>query len=77
MQQSWDNIDARDDENEIRYSLTALGEAALEDVRAGVPSFCGFEPCVAPIGQVADAVAAGLPRLGRQGIPFAHRGARP
>jgi hypothetical protein len=33
-----------DDEDEIRYSLTALGEAVLSDQRG---RFRGFGPCIA------------------------------
>jgi len=37
-----------DDEAEIRYSLTALGEAVLgEGERSERPRFFGFGPCVA------------------------------
>jgi hypothetical protein len=35
-----------DDEREIRYSLTALGESILTDRDPGTPSFRGFGPCV-------------------------------
>jgi len=44
-----DLTDAEDDAAEIRYSLTALGEAALgHDPRRGRGSrFRGFGPCVA------------------------------
>jgi hypothetical protein len=35
-----------DDEREIRYSLTALGESILTDRDPRAPSFRGFGPCV-------------------------------
>lgn len=65
MQQPWDDVDARDDASEIRYSLTALGEAALDEFAVDGPRFRGFEPCVTPLDQ----------NTSRSGI--AHRGGRP
>jgi hypothetical protein len=48
MRQLWIDPDGPDDESEIRYSLTALGEAQLETADScGGPHFRGFEPCVA------------------------------
>jgi hypothetical protein len=47
MRQSWNESDRSDDEGEIRYSLTALGEAAIEAVDARSPRFHGFGPCAA------------------------------
>jgi hypothetical protein len=35
-----------DDEREIRYSLTALGELVLSDRDPSAPSFRGFGPCI-------------------------------
>jgi hypothetical protein len=35
-----------DDEREIRYSLTALGESILSERDPMAPSFRGFGPCV-------------------------------
>jgi hypothetical protein len=36
---------SQDDEREIRFSLTALGEAAVYRRRAKQPRFAGFGPC--------------------------------
>ncbi len=44
--------DADEDSAQIRYSLTALGEAQLEE-RRGKP-FRGFGPCSAPAWQAAS-----------------------
>ncbi len=44
--------DGDDDLEQIRYSLTALGEAQLEE-RRGKP-FRGFGPCSTPAWQAAS-----------------------
>ncbi len=35
-----------DDEREIRYSLTALGESVINDLDTRSPRFRGFGPCI-------------------------------
>jgi hypothetical protein len=42
------NRESRDDDDrEIRYSLTALGEAVLGELEVSGPRFSGFGPCSA------------------------------
>jgi hypothetical protein len=40
-----DDDPSLDDEREIRFSLTALGEAAVYRRRVKKPRFAGFGPC--------------------------------
>jgi len=43
-----DDDDSGADEREIRYSLTALGEAAVTRRVRRYPQFAGFGPCMCP-----------------------------
>jgi hypothetical protein len=44
--------DAGDDDREIRYSLTAHGEAVLAQIEVGAARFHGFGPCVTPSSEL-------------------------
>jgi hypothetical protein len=43
--------DSGDDDREIRYSLTALGEAVLGELEVRGPRFRGFGPCAAAVSE--------------------------